>query len=200
MKIYFSWRDDAKMQLLRFAKANVGWVAILALVITCAGCTTGGTKEAVGVSNFGEVSPDLWRGGKPTLDGMQWLAKRGVKTIIDLQMEDESANVPQGVRYVPIRVSMWQCDCVDVDAVIKAIDESPKPVFIHCQAGRDRTGLAVAAWRMAHGMKPDEAIAEMARYGTNPWWNSAIRSKIRRLEEQYANKGVAEAAETSKNR
>src|SRR4051812_15578594 len=112
------------------------WVVATAVfLIACAGCTTGGSKEAVGVGNFGEVSPEIWRGGKPTREGMHWLADRGVKTVIDLQMEDESADIPRGVRYVPIRVSMMRCDCVDVSAVMRAIEESPKPVFIHCQAG-----------------------------------------------------------------
>ena len=182
-------------------KPNVrvaGLWAIVALTALCAGCTTGGSKDAVGVKNFGEVSPEIWRGGKPTPEGMHWLAERGVKTIIDLQMGDESADVPAGVRYVPIRVSMRQCDCVDVAAVIKAIDESPKPVFIHCQAGRDRTGLAVAAWRMAHGMSADDAIADMEQYGTNPWWNGAIKSKIRRLEQECANKAGVAGSENTK--
>jgi protein tyrosine/serine phosphatase len=175
------------------------WVsAIFALLVACAGCTSGESKDGVGVKNFGEVSPEIWRGGKPTREGMHWLADRGVKTIIDLQMEDESGDVPAGVRYVPIRVSMWECDCVDVEAVVRAIEESPKPVFVHCQAGRDRTGLAVAAWRMAHGMSADDAIAEMERYGTNPLWNAAIKSKIRRLGEQYSSKGVAESAGNAK--
>ncbi len=183
-------------------KPNVrvaGLWAIVALTVLCAGCTSGGSKDALGVRNFGEVSPEIWRGGKPSPEGMHWLADRGVKTIIDLQMIDESADVPKGVRYVPIRVSMWQCDCVDVAAVTKAIDQSAKPVFIHCQAGRDRTGVAVAAWRMAHGMSADDAIAEMERFGTNPWWNGAVRSKIRRLEQEYVNKGgVAGSVESTK--
>ena len=188
------------MQIFRFSKSSPVWVpAIFALFITCEGCTSGGSEEAAGIKNFGQVSPEIWRGGKPTPEGMHWLADRGVKTIIDLQMADESADVPKGVRYVPIRVSMWQCDCVDVAAVMRAIEQSPKPVFIHCVAGRDRTGLAVAAWRMAHGMSAAAAIAEMERFGTNPWWNGAIKSKIRRLEEQYATKGgVAGSVETTK--
>ena len=122
-----------------------------------------------------------------------------MKTIIDLQMIDESADVPQGVRYVPIRVSMWECDCVDVAAVTRAIDESPKPVFIHCLAGRDRTGLAVAAWQMAHGMSADAAITEMKQFGSNPWWSEAIKRKIRRLAEEAGGSGrVAESMGSTK--
>jgi len=183
-------RRRGKMRVFRFQNGIVKVSAFLALIVTCAGCTTGGNTDAAGVKNFGEVTPEVWRGGKPTPQGMQWLADRGVKTIIDLQMEDESRAVPQGVRYLPLRVSMWECDCVDTSAVVKAIDESSKPVFIHCQAGRDRTGLAVAAWRVAHGMSANDAIAEMERYGKNAWWSRAIKSKIRKLEREKAGGGV----------
>src|SRR5881275_2370452 len=65
---------------------------VLLLLIACSGCTTGGSKDAPGIANFGQVTPQVWRGSKPDRQGMQWLAERGVKTIIDLQMEDESAN------------------------------------------------------------------------------------------------------------
>src|SRR5882672_9388779 len=93
---------------------------VLLALIACAGCTTGGSKDAPGIANFGQVTPQVWRGSKPDREGMEWLAERGVKTIIDLQMEDESADVPAGVRYVPIRTSLWHCDQVDVAAVNRA--------------------------------------------------------------------------------
>ena len=168
-----------------------------AFLLPHAGCTTGGSNDVPGVENFGQATPDVWRGGKPTHEGMHWLAERGVKTIIDLQMEDESADVPAGVKYVPIRTSLWSCDQVDVAAVTRAIDDSPKPVFIHCLRGRDRTGLAVAAWQMSHGMSADEAIADMGRFGNNPVWDGAIRRRIRQIaaeqENARGNKSSAEA-------
>ena len=176
-----------------------GWLLlgqIVVMCLACAGCTTGGSKDAPGITNFGRVTPQVWRGSKPDRAGMQWLAQQGVGTIIDLQMDDESANVPAGVKYVPIRASLWSCDQVDVDAVVKAIDQSPKPVYIHCLVGRDRTGLAVAAWQMSHGMSADEAIADMERFGSNPWWDRAIKRRIRQLEQQ---KFRAPMVESTKN-
>jgi protein tyrosine phosphatase (PTP) superfamily phosphohydrolase (DUF442 family) len=158
--------------------------ALLILPLLIVGCTTGSNKNANGVDNFGQVSPDVWRGGKPSRQGMQWLADRGVKTIIDLQMDDESADVPSGVKYIPLRVSLWNCDQVDVAAVTRAIDQSPKPVFIHCLIGRDRTGLAIAAWQMSHGTTAEQAIANMEQFGINPWWNAAIKRRIRELQPQ----------------
>ena len=40
------------------------------------------------------------------------------------------------------------------------------PVFVHCQIGRDRTGCAIGAYRIAkQGWTAEQAIQEMERYG-----------------------------------
>jgi protein tyrosine/serine phosphatase len=181
---------------VRSYRRQLGLAGASLLLLICAGCTTGGSKDAQ-VPNFGEVSPDVWRGGKPNREGLEWLADRGVKTIIDLQMEDESADVPAGVKYVPIRVSLWRCDQVDVPAVMRAIQESPKPVFIHCLIGRDRTGLAVAAWELEQGKSANEVIADMERFGINPFFNGLIKRRIRQLaREQEKAKAEKSSADT----
>jgi len=174
------------------------WGLMTVMVIACAGCTTGANKTATGVDNFGEVTPEVWRGGKPSREGMQWLADRGVKAIIDLQMDDESADVPSGVKYVPLRVSLWNCDQVDVAAVTRAIEQSPKPVFIHCLIGRDRTGLAIAAWQMSHGTSAEQAIANMEQFGVNPWWNAAIKRRIHELQPQQERAAAEKSSEAAR--
>src|SRR5688572_11326061 len=100
-----------------------------------------------GLVNFGFVTPDLWRGALPSPEAFKALAHMGVRTVIDLQERDQSAYVPAGVLYKPMRISEWRAHRVDTAAVLRAIAECPKPVFIHCYRGRDRTGLAVAAYR-----------------------------------------------------
>lgn len=134
-----------------------------------------------GVDNFGVISSELWRGGEPTADGLQVLAHLGVKTIIDLREADESAEIPAGVRYVRLPVSAWRADQVDVHAVLREIERDPKPVFIHCHQGRDRTGLAVAAYRLSHGMSVKDACLELRNFGVNPWWDRPIERRIREL-------------------
>jgi protein tyrosine phosphatase (PTP) superfamily phosphohydrolase (DUF442 family) len=137
-----------------------------------------------GIRNFGFVSTDVWRGGKPSKAGLKHLAAMGVKTVIDLQMDDESADVPEGVKYVPIRVTLWAAEKLDVPAVLKALKESPKPVYIHCLQGRDRCGLAVAAYRLENGMSADEAIRELEQFGVNFVYNGTLKRRIRELERQ----------------
>jgi len=144
-----------------------------------------------GVDNFGVVSADVWRGARPTPQGLRALAALGVRTVIDLQERDESADVPPGVRYVPLRVSQWHADRVDTAAVLKAIADNPKPVFVHCLEGRDRTGLAVAAYRLSQGATADDAVRELDQYHVNVWWRPFI---VRRVNEMASRPGTAAAA------
>lgn len=136
-----------------------------------------------GITNFGLISKDVWRGAQPTEQGMHYLATLGVKTIIDLREEaDESSIVPPGVHYVRLPVSPFNADLVDVQEVLRQIDASPKPVFIHCHQGRDRTGLAVAAYRLAQGMPAADACAELRNFHVNLWWDAPIERRIHDLD------------------
>src|SRR5437763_5029239 len=54
-------------------------------------------RHVPGVANFGFVSADLWRGARPTLLGFTALAAMGVRTVIDLEERDASAEIPAGV-------------------------------------------------------------------------------------------------------
>jgi hypothetical protein len=134
-----------------------------------------------GVANFGVASADVWRGARPTREGMRNLAAMGVRTVIDLQEDDRSALVPRGVRYVPPRVSGWACDRVDTAAVLRAIADNPKPVFVHCFEGRDRTGLAVGAYQLSRGVSLDVALAELDRFGVHFWWRGPVAARLRTL-------------------
>src|SRR4051794_20184132 len=60
-----------------------------------------------GVSNFGFISADVWRGAQPTADGLRTLRAMGAKTVIDLQERDESGAIPAGMKYVRLATSPW---------------------------------------------------------------------------------------------
>lgn len=133
----------------------------------------GTRKHYVGLPNFGEVTPNLFRGALPSDDGLSSLKKMGVSIVVDMRSTrsfHERAVVSQlGMTYVSIP---WHCPFPS-DPVfarfLKVIEENPdKKIFVHCRLGDDRTGMAIASYRMAEeGWTAEEALKEMELFGFN---------------------------------
>lgn len=131
----------------------------------------GSRKHYLGLPNFGEVSPNLFRGGQPGADGLKALKKMGVSIIVDMRgnksAHEQIAVRELGMQYIAIP---WHCPFPS-DAVfarfLRVIKENPdKKIFVHCRLGDDRTGMAIAAYRMAdEGWSADDALNEMKRFG-----------------------------------
>ena len=54
----------------------------------------------VGVTNFGEVTPHLFRGGQPKLVGYEHLKQMGIDMVVDLRLSGED-NERSGLQDVP---------------------------------------------------------------------------------------------------
>lgn len=131
----------------------------------------GSRKHYVGLMNFAEVSPRLFRGGQPGIDGLEALKKMGVSIIVDMRgsksPHEQIAVGKLGMQYIAIP---WHCP-LPSDGIfarfLKVIHDNPdKKVFVHCRLGDDRTGMAIAAYRMAdEGWSPEEALKEMEEFG-----------------------------------
>jgi protein tyrosine phosphatase (PTP) superfamily phosphohydrolase (DUF442 family) len=123
-----------------------------------------------GVSNAGEVTPNLYRGAQPTAQGFEALEKVGINIVVDLRgsREGERELVNKlGMQYVPIP---WHCPFPRDDAFasfLTLLRQNPgKKVFVHCRLGDDRAGMTIAAYRMAEqGWTAQEAMKEMEAYG-----------------------------------
>ena len=131
----------------------------------------GSRKRYVGLPNFGEVTPNLYRGGQPGADGLKALKKMGVSIVVDMRgghSQHEKRAVEQlGMEYVSIP---WHCPLPSDEPFVrflKVIEQNPgKKVFVHCRLGDDRTGMAIASYRMAKdGWTSDEALKEMELFG-----------------------------------
>jgi len=123
-----------------------------------------------GVPNFGEVTPTLYRGGLLSGEGLKALKKVGVNIVVDTHANSkhEKHEVEAlGMKYVAIP---WHCPWPRDEVFGKFLkvvhDNKGKKIFVHCRLGDDRTGMMVAAYRMAEeGWTAEEAMNEMRSFG-----------------------------------
>ena len=128
-------------------------------------------RELTGIRHFGEVTPKLYRGGQPSEGAMAALKKIGVKIVVDMRGRhndpEEAALRKLGMQYISIPSHCPFPTDRPYIRFLKVIEENPdKKIFVHCRLGDDRTGMAVAAYRIAdEGWTPEEAMNEMREFG-----------------------------------
>ncbi len=171
----------------------VGRLLLCAVMLLFSGCVyfsrrtlPGACAQDLGspIRNFCVVTPGvLWRAEAPTRSDAQWLVERGVGTVVSLQLnvrrsfESVHLDPAQARSVVYYRVQDFSAIQVlthqhldeHVAEVLAIIQKAPKPVFISCRAGVDRTGVIAAAYRMlVQGWSAQRAIADMDGFHS-PW-------------------------------
>jgi protein tyrosine phosphatase (PTP) superfamily phosphohydrolase (DUF442 family) len=127
-----------------------------------------------GLPNCFKVSDVLYRGAQPTREGFVNLRKMGIRTVVNLreQHSDRALIEGLGLRYESIPMGAWSPrreDFLRFLAIVR--DPARQPVFVHCQHGSDRTGTAVALYRVVvEGWDREEAIREMTAGGYGFHW------------------------------
>lgn len=152
------------------------------------------------IENFSMVSPGVYRGARPSEDGLRYLQSLGIRVVVNLQGGDpesflfgpiaewlEPGEDPKNIakeKALTKRLGMdfWHAPLNSFDAVSKhdeiLIDQtlevmragslagSQGAVFVHCEHGRDRTGLVVALYRVKfEGWDPIDAYIEWTDHG-----------------------------------
>lgn len=120
--------------------------------------------------NAAQLTPTLYRGAQPLPDGYAKLKEIGIDIVVDFrdensQVKDEQARVQAaGMRFISIP---WSAHSNPTRAQVMSFfsvlrDNPQNKVFVHCEAGADRTGTMVALYRVAlDHWTPQQAIAEM---------------------------------------
>jgi len=142
-----------------------------------------------GIPNAGRIDEHLYRGAQPRHGSLKHLRELGVTTIVDLRAEDSSLREREreeaealGIRFISIPLGGFSRPAKDQITTFLSLftGQSPGTVFVHCRLGEDRTGVFVAAYRIAvDHWTVDEAIKEMHFFGFNRIWHPAMVSYIR---------------------
>ena len=169
----------------------MGWKAVIVTLAVAGAC--GQSPRMLHpndpTTDFYQVSDGIYRGGRPDEAGVNALAKLGVKTIINLENDDDAiANETKWATAAAIREisspmsGSWTPNEKQVDKILATLaDRSLYPIYIHCKKGMDRTGVIVALHRVVNeGWAVAKAEREMDDIGFNSW--------LVNLDRYYASK------------
>jgi len=149
-----------------------------------------------GISRFHRVDDGFFRGGQPSENGLRDLRGLGIRTVINLRMENDEQKLVEsmGMAYIhiPIKLTTWRMfwERIPEPAVLSFLsameDPANYPVFIHCQRGADRTGALVGLYRIAfQGWTAEQAYSEARQKGLR-WWFRGLKSQLRDFAQKSA--------------
>lgn len=155
-------------------RASITLLMILSFWIPALGDSVSQRLGQVPISNFHEIKPGVYRGARPEAVGLNAIAKLGVKTIINIDNDEQAIEIENnisnnlGMNMILIPLSgFWAPSDEDIDQILALLnDSSLYPIFLHCKHGRDRTGLVSALYRVIYqNWNPAKAYKEMLDLG-----------------------------------
>ncbi len=150
--------------------------------------TSGVKLKQPGLPNLGRVNERLYRGGQPEPEGFEALRRLGIEVVVNLNSSGEAIQKEQsevesrGMRYLSIPWGAWSLPKKEqVAEFLRLMHDHPKArIFVHCHRGADRTGVMVAAYRMAfEGWTPQQALVEMERFKFHGLWHGNLKQYVR---------------------
>jgi protein tyrosine/serine phosphatase len=127
-------------------------------------------------NNRHRISKDVWRSAQPAPHHLRWIARRGVKTVVNLRGEqtfgtrwlEQKTCERHGLKLVDLKLKSRAAPTRAQFQAIKALLERVEyPVLVHCKSGADRAGLmAVMVRHVRDGVPIAEARDQLSlRYG-----------------------------------
>jgi protein tyrosine/serine phosphatase len=149
-----------------------------------------------GLSSVGRVNDFLYRGSQPNEEGIEQLKKLGVTTIVDLRGERQGTVATErkraaahSIEVVNIRASGWSPP-KDEQLVqfFSLLQKRPKQtLYVHCWLGDDRTGVFLAAYRIAfEHWSAEHALEEMDYFHFKGFWHPSMKKYIRDFPAHFA--------------
>jgi protein tyrosine/serine phosphatase len=152
---------------------STGLAAGFLLMLAVTGILTSAQKSVapLPIENFGKVNDNYFRGSHPSKSQLAELKAMGVKTVIDLRKdwvagEHKSAS-ELGLKYFNIPLKPSRPATKEQTEYFLSLVNDPAnfPVYVHCKAGRHRTGAMTAVYRITKdGWNAQQAFDEMKKY------------------------------------
>ena len=150
------------------------------------------------IKNMQAVNDHIYRGAQPSSQGFKELAKMGIKMVIDLrdkavQADQEKLLVESlGMQYLSVPMNMHAPTDDQIAKVLGVLNSNGGgPVFIHCLGGKDRTGVAIACYRIAHdGWDNRKALAEARVHGLS-MFDVGLRHYVERFHPPTKNNNAS---------
>jgi len=150
-------------------------------------------SSEIKIVNFHKVNENIYRGGRPTEEGIKELKKLGIKSILNLEKgffnntpkyvkREERLAKEAGIIFLNIPMHpLFSPKEADIEEAIKKLtDPSLYPIYVHCERGSDRTGIVIAAYRIKiEGWSYQKAYEEMKKFGHRKrilfWWKNVLK-------------------------
>jgi uncharacterized protein (TIGR01244 family) len=141
--------------------------------------------------NSQQITHDVSIGPQPSEQDLQQLAKDGVKTVINLRVENEQEGQLSpmdegqmardlGMEYLHIPVIGDQIREGQVDEFRNAVENLPKPVYVHCAKGKRAATLSLMDRAVCEGWSGKETLAQAKKQGfdLNPNLEKFVREYV----------------------
>lgn len=176
-------------------------------LLTCVFALPALAGSTPGIENFHQVDTNVFRGAQPSEAGIQYLAKIGIKTVIDLREADarsrqeEQQVIAAGMKYLNVPMTgLTPPTEAEISKILDVLEsDNGGAVFVHCKRGADRTGAVIASYRIEHdGWDHARALSEAKADGMSifqhPREDYILGFQGRKLEAKIAVPGAASSA------
>ena len=207
---------------MRRAPSTAALVLLLAASLfaaknTLTECKVPNAEELVPA--FHRVDADVYRGGRPSYRDEVYLkfADLGIRTVVNLEGGDQAKREQEVIErvntklaeqgqpaltFVSFPINSFTGTVVgsptnaNMGVLFHEIAQAPKPIYVHCEHGKDRTGMVVALYRLWRGESNfDDAISE-ADYYHFSYFNFGLKRTLERFRAAPALKTLGDPPAT----
>lgn len=130
-----------------------------------------------------KISRELTVGPHLDEDGLQELAKKGYKTIVNLckkgeldqplSPKEEAVKTEElGMEYVHVPISIKDLKSQHIDALCKELSETEKPVYLHCRIGQRSSTVGLIYHAIRKDLSVRRTLTKARKLGLS--WNAPI--------------------------